>query len=69
MKLYVDDIRSVPDESWMLAKSVTDAVRAIAQFHSSNPVGAKAIQDILQDYHVLSTATLSRPANRLELEV
>jgi hypothetical protein len=29
-KLFVDDIRNVPDESWMLARTITSAINAIA---------------------------------------
>lgn len=32
MKLFVDDIRPVPDESWTLARTVLTAIRAIEQF-------------------------------------
>ena len=30
MKLYVDDIRRVPDDSWHLVKSNTEAIRLLA---------------------------------------
>lgn len=33
MKLFVDDIRKLPDESWQLARTVSDAIRAINMFH------------------------------------
>lgn len=32
MKLFVDDIRTPPDESWTLVRTVTEAIRAIARF-------------------------------------
>lgn len=32
MKLWVDDIRNAPDESWTVARTVTSAIRAIARF-------------------------------------
>lgn len=32
MKLWVDDIRNAPDESWHVARTVTEAIRAIARF-------------------------------------
>lgn len=32
MKLWVDDIRNAPDNSWTVARTVTSAVNAIAQF-------------------------------------
>ena len=32
MKLYVDDIRNAPDETWQVARTVTAAIRAIALF-------------------------------------
>ena len=33
MKLYVDDIRDIPDESWMLSRTITDAINAIDVFN------------------------------------
>lgn len=30
MKLFIDDIRNAPDESWVVARTVTEAIRAIA---------------------------------------
>lgn len=32
MKLFVDDIRNAPDESWAVARTATGAIRAIARF-------------------------------------
>lgn len=32
MKLYVDDIRDAPDESWTLVRTITEAIRCIAFF-------------------------------------
>lgn len=32
MKLYVDDIRNAPDESWTVARTVISAIRCIAFF-------------------------------------
>jgi hypothetical protein len=32
-KLFVDDIRNAPDESWTVARTVTAAISAIATFH------------------------------------
>lgn len=139
MRLFIDDIRPVPDDTWHLAKSVNAAIRAIARFdfdeisldhdishqvsigntpgrpfpceetfqavayfigvkysysstvekrldidpklkadlpkvpklyvHSSNPVGATEIVDILRGYGLNATSTLGKAANRLELEV
>ena len=34
MKLYVDDIREVPDESWTLVRTITEAIRFIARYKS-----------------------------------
>jgi hypothetical protein len=31
-KLFVDDIRNAPDESWMVARTITAAISAIATF-------------------------------------
>ena len=130
MKLFVDDIRNVPDDSWHLARSSIAAICAIARFHfdeisldhdishqvsigntpgrpfpceetfqsvayfigvkyeeaarshpaqgmkipklyvhSSNPVGATEIVDILKGYGLTATSTRGKAANRLELEV
>lgn len=33
MKLFVDDLRNVPDESWMLSRTITDAINAIDVFN------------------------------------
>jgi hypothetical protein len=32
MKLFVDDLRPVPDGSWTLARTITEAINAIEQF-------------------------------------
>lgn len=32
MKLWVDDIRNAPDDSWTVARTVTSAIRAIARY-------------------------------------
>lgn len=32
MKLFVDDIRNAPDESWTVARTVASAIRALAMF-------------------------------------
>ncbi len=32
MKLFVDDIRNPPDDSWTLARTVTEAIRMIARY-------------------------------------
>lgn len=34
MKLWVDDIRNAPDESWIVARTVGAAIRAIHRFSS-----------------------------------
>lgn len=33
MKLWVDDIREAPDESWSVARTPLSAIRAISHFH------------------------------------
>jgi hypothetical protein len=35
MKLYVDDIRDAPDDSWMLAKSIDSAISFIERYGST----------------------------------
>ncbi len=32
MKLFVDDIRNAPDKTWHVARTVTEAIRAIARY-------------------------------------
>ncbi len=34
-RLFIDDIRDAPDESWVLARTITEAIRLIAQFGDS----------------------------------
>lgn len=55
MKLWVDDIRNAPDESWAVARTVTSAIRAIAQFDCT---------EISLDHdisHQVAVGALSRP--------
>lgn len=33
MKLWVDDIRNAPDDTWTVARTVTSAIRAIARYN------------------------------------
>lgn len=99
MKLWVDDFRDAPDESWTVVRKVEPAIKAIRQFlpdeisldhdienrpddetfkpvayfigelfnndvfwaddllvriHSDNPVGAKELQAILEDYGIFA---------------
>lgn len=32
MKIFIDDIRDVPDESWTLCRTITEAIRTINRF-------------------------------------
>lgn len=60
MKLWVDDIRNAPDESWNVARTVTAAVRAIARFE---------FEEISLDHdisHQIHMDELSRPFPCLE---
>lgn len=34
MKLFVDDIRNAPDDSWHTVRTVTEAIRAIAKYYN-----------------------------------
>lgn len=57
MRLWVDDIRHAPDNSWMVARTVTTAINAIAQF------GAQ-FTEISLDHdisHQIEMAGMSRP--------
>jgi len=35
MKLWIDDIRNAPDDSWTVVRNVTSAIKAIAMFGDS----------------------------------
>lgn len=55
MKLFVDDIRNAPDESWTVARTVGAAIRAIARFD---------FEEISLDHdisHQIHMDSLSRP--------
>lgn len=55
MKLFVDDIRNAPDESWTVARTVNSAISAIDTFD---------FDEISLDHdisHQVSVGTLSRP--------
>ena len=132
IKLFVDDIRNAPDNSWVVSRTVSEAIRTIAQWdieeisldhdishqvaigrvsrpypcdecfcavayfmglryskkkefnnveitvannppkitlHTSNPVGAEKMKNILKDYHIDCVIKLSGISNRLETEV
>lgn len=54
-KLWVDDIRQAPDDTWMVARSITSAVNAIQHFE---------FEEISLDHdisHQVSVGELSRP--------
>ena len=57
MKLFVDDIRNAPDDSWAVARTVTEAIRFISQFGQSLEV-ISLDHDIS---HQVSVGELSRP--------
>jgi len=57
MKLFIDDIRNAPDDSWVVARTVTSAIRAISQFGNE-------IETISLDHdisHQVAIGKLSRP--------
>lgn len=57
MKLWVDDIRNAPDDSWNVARTVGAAIRAIAMFGDD-------IKEISLDHdisHQVTIGTLGRP--------
>jgi hypothetical protein len=57
MRLFVDDIRNAPDESWAVARTVDSAISFIAQFGDS-------IDEISLDHdisHQVGMGELSRP--------
>ena len=55
MKVYVDDIRSAPDETWTLARTINRAINAISQF------GCEEISLDHDISHQVRVGTLSRP--------
>lgn len=57
MKLWVDDIRNAPDESWTVARTVTSAIKFINQFGEQISV-ISLDHDISYQVEVLGT---SRP--------
>lgn len=123
MKLFIDDIRNAPNESWSVARTITSAIACISRFgniieeisldhdishqvtvgslsrpypceetyqavchyiglyyegkdkrpkitlHTSNPVGAAQMKDILNHYKIQSDIKLTGMANRLEMEL
>ena len=57
MKLFVDDIRNPPDDSWHICRTVGAAVRALAQF-------GPTIEAISFDHdisHQVAVGSVSRP--------
>lgn len=38
MKIWVDDFREAPDESWIVARKVESAIRAISQFDPTDEI-------------------------------
>lgn len=55
MKLYIDDIRNPPDDSWTLCRTVSEAIRALAQFN---------FEEVSLDHdisHQVTVADVSRP--------
>ena len=49
IKLYVDDIRKIPDKTWEIARTVNDAIRIIAQWE---------IKEISLDHDIHHAVTL-----------
>lgn len=57
MKLWIDDIRNAPDDSWIVARTVTGAIRALAMF-------SEQITEVSLDHdisHQVTMDELSRP--------
>lgn len=55
IKLFVDDIRNAPTDDWVVARTVTEAIRTIANFK---------IEEISLDHdisHQVSIGNVSRP--------
>lgn len=118
LKLWVDDIRDAPDDSWTVARTVNSAINALSRFdfteisldhdishqivmgemsrpyrcdecfcavaryiavtsrlpspkitlHTSNPVGADDMANILKNNGIPCEIKLTGAANRLEIE-
>ncbi len=124
IKLWIDDIRNAPSDEWVIARTITDAIRILAQWdieeisldhdishqvaigrvsrpypcdecfcavayfilekyvdnrsagypkitlHTSNPVGAEKMKNILKDGNIDCEIKMTGIiANRLEMEV
>lgn len=57
MKLWIDDIRNAPDESWTVARTVTSAIRALRMFNTE-------ITEVSLDHdisHQVTIGSLGRP--------
>lgn len=57
MKLFVDDIRNAPDDTWHVARTVTEAIRCIRYYRDE-------IKEISLDHdisHQIGMGELSRP--------
>ncbi len=57
MKLFVDDIRNAPDDTWTVARTVTDAIKVISRF-------GEGIYHISLDHdisHQIVMGEMSRP--------
>lgn len=55
MKLYVDDIRNAPDDSWEVARTITSAINALSAFE---------VTEVSLDHdisHQVTIGGLSRP--------
>lgn len=57
MKLYIDDIRKAPDETWNLCKTAVSAIRAIAFFGDE-------ITDISLDHDISHQVTIGTGLER-----
>ncbi len=57
MKLFVDDIRNAPDEKWIVARTVTEAIRCI-RYYRDEIVEISLDHDIS---HQIGMGDLSRP--------
>ena len=57
MKLFIDDIRTPPDESWHICRSVSAAIRALDMFYGK-------VEEITLDHdisHQVALGGMSRP--------
>lgn len=52
MKLWIDDERPAPDDSWVACKSIQDVVRFLGTFEEGGSNEGKLVEEISCDYYL-----------------